>query len=744
MEHVSMMIHWIRRLAVISLLIVCFASPAMATKYHIDLDCGTDGDGTTGDCGGSTGAWNSFSDITGISTSDDIYLKAGTTSSGSERIDVDWSGTFSDRAIIGCYWMDGATENYDCSGIALDQLPHIHGNNRTYPTSGYGLIRMTDWDSHSYITIEYLLITDSNNNSVFVDSDGTPEISHYVTIQNCVFEHNNGGIPMVGYNHIVQDNLIHNSPRQAAGAGFEFTAMFQGDSYSHSNIGRRNIIHQTRSECIGNYKGANNNEIYENVCVNNYDFNLYTANAAHSNKIHHNLIYHSNKTGGTHDGGDNQATLTDSTAIFPVGATGWLHEGTLTNVTDGSDCEVTANTTTTVTCTLTGGTENLWDDDDVYLWEEKDTVGIHYGQEGWGLVFGCEVCDTVTLTFCSDSNEYYNNLIANMRRGMVAYAEPSCTGIEDDFTDNKILNNTFVDNQSGQEEQRNIAIASRSGSSGNIFKNNISADFTGNIDEINDCSPTGWTFDGNLWTGTETGNCDDGAQEGTAPVLAKITDWDQLPVLGINGWDQFRQLLGSVGINNGVAVSGYDQRIAWADYYSSLDLDTDPPVVDETTNAPYGSGRDIGAFEYSLDLAPSGLSPSGDEQPTSGTVTISSRNNQTNQTDYAHFGTQWEIRSEGACFSGGSPAWNDDDVDGNKLSEGYSGLAINTSYTNCSRTCIDLDGDSAFDPSFECGPITQVSMNTGAQPPQTLDSNVSVGAVKNMEIQGTSKNMDME
>lgn len=66
---------------------------------------------------------------------------------------------------------------------------------------------------------------------------------------------------------------------------------------------------------------------------------------------------------GTHDGGDGQAIMTDSTAAFTVDALIGFY---LFNTTDGSHGIITDNDATTITATLAGGTENDWDDDDVY------------------------------------------------------------------------------------------------------------------------------------------------------------------------------------------------------------------------------------------------------------------------------------------------------------------------------------------------------------------------------------------
>ena len=66
---------------------------------------------------------------------------------------------------------------------------------------------------------------------------------------------------------------------------------------------------------------------------------------------------------GRQDGGDNQATLTDSTQAWTVDA---LIGMQVFNQTDGSSAFITDNDETTVTAVLAGGTGNDWDDGDVY------------------------------------------------------------------------------------------------------------------------------------------------------------------------------------------------------------------------------------------------------------------------------------------------------------------------------------------------------------------------------------------
>lgn len=66
---------------------------------------------------------------------------------------------------------------------------------------------------------------------------------------------------------------------------------------------------------------------------------------------------------GTHTGSGNASTLTDSAQEW---ITNQLAGLTITNVTDGSSGPITANTDTTVTASLSGGSENDWDTSDVY------------------------------------------------------------------------------------------------------------------------------------------------------------------------------------------------------------------------------------------------------------------------------------------------------------------------------------------------------------------------------------------
>jgi hypothetical protein len=67
---------------------------------------------------------------------------------------------------------------------------------------------------------------------------------------------------------------------------------------------------------------------------------------------------------GTHTGSNNAATLTDASQAFTIDE---LVGYRIYNTTDGSDGLITANTATTVTATLAGGTGNDWDTSDAHI-----------------------------------------------------------------------------------------------------------------------------------------------------------------------------------------------------------------------------------------------------------------------------------------------------------------------------------------------------------------------------------------
>lgn len=114
---------------------------------------------------------------------------------------------------------------------------------------------------------------------------------------------------------------------------------------------------------------------------------------------------------GTHTGANNQAILTDSNNT-PAWPSSYFH-GYISNITDGSSCKITANTPQTVTCTLSGGTDNDWDTGDVYSLSPFYNIDIlnnvfYNNTAGWNIEFGC-----ATYANCQNVNIFNNTIDGN-------------------------------------------------------------------------------------------------------------------------------------------------------------------------------------------------------------------------------------------------------------------------------------------------------------------------------------------
>jgi hypothetical protein len=138
---------------------------------------------------------------------------------------------------------------------------------------------------------------------------------------------------------------------------------------------------------------------------------------------------------GTHTGSSNAATLTDSTKAWTTNQ--WANFR-IRNLTDGSSAVIASNTATTITATLTGGTENDWDSGDKYIivsvndWWNYSEGGTHTGS-----------ANAATLTDSTKSwttNQWVGYRIRNTTDGsfttITANTATTVTGVLQGGTDN--------------------------------------------------------------------------------------------------------------------------------------------------------------------------------------------------------------------------------------------------------------------------------------------------------------------
>jgi hypothetical protein len=111
-----------------------------------------------------------------------------------------------------------------------------------------------------------------------------------------------------------------------------------------------------------------------------------------SNVQIHGLKFDGNNdlTSGAHTGSNNASVLTDSGQAWAIDA---FVGKTITNITDGSTGTITANTATTITATLAGGTDNDFDTGDRYVISNTTSRFFLILDETNVLIRDCEFSD---------------------------------------------------------------------------------------------------------------------------------------------------------------------------------------------------------------------------------------------------------------------------------------------------------------------------------------------------------------
>ena len=162
---------------------------------------------------------------------------------------------------------------------------------------------------------------------------------------------------------------------------------------------------------------------------------------------------------GDHTGDDNASALTDEDAAFTVNELIGL---TVYNKTDGSSGTVTANTATTITATLSGGTDNDWDKGDEYLIQKPNAMPER--------VLDYTVIDRAnlgSLQFYADINEKYIIRLVGMGQLTQFTTEASTTELTTDqarivcFKAAGILYRMYSSRANSQDATRFEALAAR-------------------------------------------------------------------------------------------------------------------------------------------------------------------------------------------------------------------------------------------------------------------------------------------
>ena len=159
-------------------LLLFAVSGAQAAVYYIDPSAASSGTGS------AASPFKAWTNLPTMNTSDDVYIKCGTTLTPSAYLNITWQGTSSDPAVIGAYWMDGETAKYELNG----DRPIISGSDWTVPTQGgyTGLITVSDKD---YVQIRNLHVYRSGAYGIYIYGNSTATATSYgFLVDSCTVE----------------------------------------------------------------------------------------------------------------------------------------------------------------------------------------------------------------------------------------------------------------------------------------------------------------------------------------------------------------------------------------------------------------------------------------------------------------------------------------------------------------------------------------------------------------------------
>ena len=296
---------------IIILFFFLWASVGWGATYYVDPSCGTPGNGSSGSCDGDANdPFDSLDDVnSALSDTDDVYFLAGTTlnlgtTSTTEKINLyELDGTTINPIVIGCYWMEGGSENTDCTGKTYPILDGVRDGQgtplRPNGLQNEGVIDKQDNNAtHNTgnVTITQIHIRDSGAAGIyFVGPNSATYDGYNVIIDDVIISYiDQTGIVLANYincqvieSRIDQVVLVGTVPFNA-GSGIALTGNGVVDNSYNTTVARNKI--SNCQECISGFARTRDNIIEDNLIWDNRDMGIYFERSR-NNIIKNNLIY---------------------------------------------------------------------------------------------------------------------------------------------------------------------------------------------------------------------------------------------------------------------------------------------------------------------------------------------------------------------------------------------------------------------------------------------------------------------
>ncbi len=273
-----------KKIALFFLLILLLPSLLFATNYYVDCSANSNGNGSFASPWNNIPSINSFS----FSTSDGVYFKVNTIcylNADSDKLQVDWSGTSGNRAIIGAYYGNGQF------GLNGNDRPIIDGKS-LYPGQWEQAIEVKN---RSFVTIKDLRVQKVGGNDRRARAIGATD-SGNINVENC-YMYRTHGCSMV-YMRVNTGQIIDNVVEQSkypdykgTGAAIEVSAGNNAGATTNILVAR-NKVFESAHEGIGLYKGVTNSTVEYNIVRDTQSFMIY-ASGAKNCIFRYNLSYDS-------------------------------------------------------------------------------------------------------------------------------------------------------------------------------------------------------------------------------------------------------------------------------------------------------------------------------------------------------------------------------------------------------------------------------------------------------------------
>ncbi len=259
---------------------------AQAAKYYIDCNAASGGDGTL------LSPFKTVNDANqkSFQTGDDLFLKCGCAWKG-QVLNVRWSGSSGDRAVVGAYYGNGVvgvSGNRPTLDGELDPVAWTSTAPAAIAGQGNGLVVVT---GRTYVTVENLAVTRSGSRGISVsDSD-------HVTVQRCYVDKCYlGGLAAVNSDDIsFVYNTMDLTPVQRLQDSSKYGASVTFASSAHSrnyrNYAAFNKVLRSHGEGIDPIKGQSDSVIEYNIVANARSATIYPSDGAQNVTVRYNLVY---------------------------------------------------------------------------------------------------------------------------------------------------------------------------------------------------------------------------------------------------------------------------------------------------------------------------------------------------------------------------------------------------------------------------------------------------------------------